>query len=331
MLLQNPADVSVELLLYIARSQQRLEEGIARPGSPTIEIPPFEAPTCARLVNGFWYTSLSLALFAALLAMLAKEWLTAFGASRPRSPYAHTLLHQRRLKGLSQWYALHIIDFLPTVLHFALLLFAVGLVIYLWTIDYTIAMTIVVIVGVAVMFYAGTAVLASVYPFCPFVTQVSNQIFSAPIRANTKTEATMTSLEVLQALKWLTENARDQLAADCSYQALAGMKISQFGAKDNPLDHDSSAVHDDLSHSKVTALTTSKCQYDLFAEMFQTICSRIPQTLLSESGQLSASQGISISRYANALPDLLQLLERGLADLSTRKNNQPEALSQTVC
>lgn len=170
MLQQDPMDASLALLLYIAQSQQRAEDGTTRSVSPTIEIPPFQTPIYARWINALWFLSLTLSLCAALIAMLAKEWLTPFVATRPRSPYQHALLHQSRLDGMNRLYALRIIDLLPTVLHFALLLFSVGLMIYLWTLDYAIAILIIVVVGATISFYGATASLASIFKSCPFVT-----------------------------------------------------------------------------------------------------------------------------------------------------------------
>ncbi|KAF8597592.1 hypothetical protein BDV93DRAFT_416638, partial [Ceratobasidium sp. AG-I] len=133
LLQQDPADVSVALLLSIAQSQQRIEQGNPQLVSELIELPSFSAPLYARWINGLWFFSLALSLSAALIAMLAKEWLTAFITSRPRAAHGYALMHQARLISLAEWGALHIIDLLPSVLHLSLLLFSLGLVIYLWT------------------------------------------------------------------------------------------------------------------------------------------------------------------------------------------------------
>ncbi|KAF8594232.1 hypothetical protein BDV93DRAFT_459413, partial [Ceratobasidium sp. AG-I] len=133
MLQQDPADVSIALLLSIAQSQQRIEQGAPQLSSAPVELPSFSVSLSARWINGLWFFALALSLSAALIAMLAKEWLTAFTASRPRTAHAYTLLHQARLIGLTDWHALNIIDLLPSMLHLALLLFSLGLVLYLWT------------------------------------------------------------------------------------------------------------------------------------------------------------------------------------------------------
>ncbi|KAF8594832.1 hypothetical protein BDV93DRAFT_393213, partial [Ceratobasidium sp. AG-I] len=133
LLQQDPADVSIGLLLLIAQSQQRLEQGHPQPTLAPIQLPIFSASMSARWINGLWFLSLSLSLSAALVAMLAKEWLTAYNTTRPRSAYMYAYLRQSRFKVLFKWSALHIIDLLPSMLHLALLLFSFGLILYLST------------------------------------------------------------------------------------------------------------------------------------------------------------------------------------------------------
>ncbi|KAF8596117.1 hypothetical protein BDV93DRAFT_410574, partial [Ceratobasidium sp. AG-I] len=78
LLQQDPNEVSIGLLLFIAQSQQRMEQGDPQPALAPIQLPEFSAPMSARWINGLWFLSLALSLSAALIAMLAKEWLTAY-------------------------------------------------------------------------------------------------------------------------------------------------------------------------------------------------------------------------------------------------------------
>ncbi|KAG8792770.1 hypothetical protein FRC12_004924 [Ceratobasidium sp. 428] len=230
LLQQNAADTSNALLLLIAQSQYRVEHGMRPPDSDQFPVPPEFQPTMlSRWINGIWFTSLALSLSAALVAMLGKEWLTAFLASRPRPAHTHALLRQSRLGGLEKWWALHIIALLPSLLHASLLLFAVGLVMYLWILDLAIAAVVAGIVGVTSLFYVITAMLGAIYDHCPFVTQVSGYVRMAIValfgrkHADGNPVSKYPTLRDLQALLWLTNNARDPAVTDCSYQALAGL------------------------------------------------------------------------------------------------------------
>ncbi|KAG8688250.1 hypothetical protein FRC09_013010, partial [Ceratobasidium sp. 395] len=230
MLQQDPGDASVALLLLIAQSQYRMELGITPNHTETPpSVPQFTPSTAARWINGIWFTSLGLSLSAALVAMLSKEWLNAFLSSRPRQAHSHALLRQPRLEGLERWWVLHITALLPSILHISLLLFGVGQVIYLWTLDTIVATFFAIILGPTSLFYLLTAVLGVMYEFCPFVTQISGYVRRATIswfcRDSTGQDAKSTypSLKDLQALLWLVNNARDPAIVECAHQALAGL------------------------------------------------------------------------------------------------------------
>jgi hypothetical protein len=164
----------------IARSQQRMELNLPPPESSTpVDLPIFVPPSSARWINGLWFTSLAFSLSAALVAMLSKEWLTAYLSSRPRPAHSHALLRQSRLEGLERWWALHIIALLPSFLHLSLLLFSIGLVVYLHTLDTAIASVVAGVTGFTALFYVASAILGAIYQFCPYVTQVSGYIQAA--------------------------------------------------------------------------------------------------------------------------------------------------------
>ncbi|QRV82405.1 hypothetical protein RhiJN_10420 [Ceratobasidium sp. AG-Ba] len=237
LLQQDSTDVSVTLLLAIAQSQQRIEQGTPQV-LPPIEMPAFASSAAARWINGLWFAALALSLAAALVAMLAKEWLTAFMVLRPRAPHAYALTHHRRLQGLKHWGALHMIDLLPSMLHLSLLLFSIGLAVYLWLLDSRIAIAEVVITIMTIIFYAGTVLLGALYESCPFVTQMSKYmrvLFKAlhlvqdsrkPGSGNTSNiNDGQTTEEELHTLHWLIETARDPVIVDCSLQVLNGLNL----------------------------------------------------------------------------------------------------------
>ncbi|CUA70029.1 E3 ubiquitin-protein ligase listerin [Rhizoctonia solani] len=242
LLQQDPADASVALLLIIAQSQQRVELGLPAPDESTqvVTMPDFTPSLSARWINGIWFMSLGLSLSAALIAMLGKEWLTTFQSSRPRSSRRLAYIRQSRLKGLEDWGALHIVALLPTLLHVSLLLFAVGLVIYLWALDVAVASVLSAVIGVTLTFYFVTSTLGAVYEFCPFVTEVSEYIrkavaalFKNP-RHDINTETLGASIKDLQALIWLSKHSVDPIVVDYAYQAIAGLHRSPYITLDTP-------------------------------------------------------------------------------------------------
>jgi hypothetical protein len=336
LLQEDPADISATLLLSIAQSQQRVEQSNAQ-ALPPVEKPPFLVPMSARWINGLWFTALALSLAAALIAMLAKEWLTAFTASRPRPPHRFALLHQARLQGLRQWRALHIIDLLPSMIHLSLLLFSLGLAVYLWTLDPGIAAVVGVISGTTLLFYLSTTLLGAAQKHCPFVTQISQHIENFletqfenwgisrnHLNREDHHSEEYTTEEELHALLWLAKYARDPAVGDCSYQALAGLRLRPLNA---PTSADNFVVVDDLEAETIEVnedegggdgrdgnemSELGKGRHDLLNSLFKVVCTRLSQALSLEPRELAACQGVNVSRYASALPTLVTSLEAHL-------------------
>ncbi|KEP47324.1 putative transmembrane protein [Rhizoctonia solani 123E] len=242
LLQQDPADASAALLLIIAQSQQRMELGIPTPvGSTTdITLPNFSPSLSARWINGIWFMSLGLSLSAALIAMLGKEWLITFQSSRPRSTRRLAFIRQSRLTGLEDWGALHIIALLPTLLHVSLLLFSIGLVIYLWALDVAVAAVLSAVIGATLAFYLVTGILGAVYEFCPFVTEISEytrKAAAAILQLPSKdvgSESKGATIKDLQALAWLSKHSVDPIVVDYAYQAMAGLHRSPYIILDTP-------------------------------------------------------------------------------------------------
>ncbi|QRW11507.1 hypothetical protein RhiLY_10506 [Ceratobasidium sp. AG-Ba] len=296
----DPADTSVALLLMIAQNQ-----GVNN--APSVEIPPFTPSRSALWINGLWFAALGLSLAAALITMLSKEWLTAYTASRPRPAHSHALIRQARLDGLDNWWALHIIALLPTLLHLALLLFALGLVVYLWTLEVVVAAVTGVVIALTLVFYFATTILGAIFPFCPFVTEISGYVrrfggarLGSWLRINQSIRSSQphtsqdhystTTLEDMRAVTWLAEHARDPTAADCAYQALAGIRIPG----------------DIRTRRPGSKKPTGSWHYAL-NRIFPTLLTRFG-TILREGRDLSASRGANAARYSRALAELATFL-----------------------
>ncbi|CAE6540195.1 unnamed protein product [Rhizoctonia solani] len=176
MLRQDPVGESASLLLFIAQSQRRIELGTPAEVINPIESGKFSPTPIARFINGLWFTALVLSLSAALIAMLAKEWLASYLATSVRPTYERSLARQEQFDGLIAWHTLTIISFLPSLLHLSLLLFSLGLVVYLWALDTGIAVVVAIITGLTVVFYLATLVCGVAFDPCPFVTQLSKYI-----------------------------------------------------------------------------------------------------------------------------------------------------------
>ncbi|CAE6435105.1 unnamed protein product [Rhizoctonia solani] len=325
MLQQDSVDASAALLLFIAQSQRRMELGIPAQTLDPVDITGFSPTLSSRFINGLWFTALAFSLSAALVAMLAKEWLAAYLASSVRPAYDRALARQVRFDGLVAWGALPIISFLPTLLHLSLLFFSLGLVIYLWDLDTGIAIVVLIITGLTLAFYIITLFLGALFEPCPFVTQLSKYCrtgFKAyfkdwsPRRAKVWAEAIISHSSIEQteshALSWLVKNSHDPAVVDCAYQAVASHigantkqgdefhEISLTTAQDS--DHRATLDNHVEPPKKLHLGTSDNIVF------FVTICGRLSELIRQGPKAGFVDQGLStaVARYALALPKILR-------------------------
>lgn len=312
MLAPNLEETSTALLLSLAQSQWRTETGNQNKSLPPVEIPSFKPSASARWINTIWFMALALSLGAAMMAMLAKEWLSAFLASPPRHPYEYALKRQARIDALVSWNALRIVDFLPTLLHFSLLLFTLGLIIQLWLLDRVIAYIMVAASAALTLSYLSIVILGAAKENCPYRTRMSRYIAKLFRRyklsglggRKTSTDDVAHSRVTandFRALQWLATHARDPAVGDNAYQALAGLKSRKL--RQWELD----------SGSKETALaqfneTTQEAMEDYSAvvTMGSEIVKRLSNSLIKYPRELAFCRGTNAARYAGALPELYQ-------------------------
>lgn len=337
LLQQDPADASLRLLLLIAQSQQRIEQGTTQHISDPIVLPSFSAPHSARWINGLWFVSLALSLSAALVALLAKEWIAAFTSSPPRPAYEYALLRQARLEGLTEWGALPIMDLLPSMLHLSLLLFSTGLIVYLCILgDLVIAVFIALVTGATLLFYLVTVYFGVTHRFCPFVTRISkyvrqNSLFYFKDWMERKGygefpveyQSNYTATEDIHALTWLANNARDPAIIDNICLSLAGLHLSAFdigarggaeegvslGSNSRPA---GSAVDPSRDASMIKTRGSSytrSVRYKQIRVLYELLFERLSQAVNKSLITPNVQQGGMVVRYICALPQLVQYLE----------------------
>lgn len=110
LLQQNPNDLPNKLLLDMVYSLQEISGRntsqiatlpfyLSTQSSPTS----FTPPRSAVWLNGLWFASLASSLLVAVLAMLSKQWLHAYGADLPISPHDRSRVRQYRYDGVIRW------------------------------------------------------------------------------------------------------------------------------------------------------------------------------------------------------------------------------------
>jgi hypothetical protein len=96
-------------------------------------------PPGIATVQSLLYASLATLLFASFLAILGKQWVNRYLRNRGGSAADKSRDRQRELDGLETWHFHLVIESLPVMLQFALLLLGCALSRYLWTISHPVA------------------------------------------------------------------------------------------------------------------------------------------------------------------------------------------------
>ncbi|KAJ1307692.1 hypothetical protein OPQ81_001783 [Rhizoctonia solani] len=195
-------------------------------------------------VNAIWFLSLSLSVSVSLVAMLAKQWCYSYMSGRTGQPHVQARQRQRRLDGLEHWKMPGILAFLPTLMHVSLILFFVGLTIYLWDIHIGVAIPVLAITALTFIFYAMTTILPLGNAYCPYNTPLSHYIDSGLrklmsrfrhcgftqkflVRQHDSDAAAdltgaLNDQVTSRALGWLITHSQDERSVDLALQAIAG-------------------------------------------------------------------------------------------------------------
>ena len=177
----NSQDTSAFYLKNIYQLQVFENTNISRPSIPSAlaQPPAFSPSRYAIWVNSLWFLSLLVSLWAAMGAMLFRDWKFLHSTLTQLQMYDDTLeKHARRVAIFSKgMYGPYIIweDGHETIyLHFALLLFIAGSLIYLFNINRTVFYAVVWWVGYMTISYAGATASVFVKPHDLFSTPLSS-------------------------------------------------------------------------------------------------------------------------------------------------------------
>ncbi|PSS34141.1 hypothetical protein PHLCEN_2v1809 [Hermanssonia centrifuga] len=164
----NPVQTTAELLRYIV-----VELSNRTLPAPTVDhrnilAESFQPSPASVRVNTLWFSALVCSLVAALIGILAKQWLREYLIKVSSSPQETVRLRQYRNDGLRRWHVVTIMAMLPVLLELALVLFLLGLLDFLWQLNTTVAAVITFLVGVSFLFYTVTTVLPAFFASSPF-------------------------------------------------------------------------------------------------------------------------------------------------------------------
>ena len=135
-------------------------------------------PSIVR-VHCILYSSLGASLFAALMAVLGKQWLSRYAWADMRGSIVdRSRRRQRKMKGMDSWHFNLVMESLPLMLQIALLLFGYALSNYLLFINKAVASVVMGFVAFGLLVYFLIAFAATLSYNCPFQTPPSLIIHS---------------------------------------------------------------------------------------------------------------------------------------------------------
>ncbi|KAG9083538.1 hypothetical protein FRC06_004490 [Ceratobasidium sp. 370] len=191
--------------------------------------PNFTPPKYAIIINTLWFLSLMLGITVTLISILAKEWCHVYTAGRTGPMHEQARRRQQRFDGLKTWRMVGLIAFLPTLMHVALFLFAIGLSIYLWHIYAVVAIPVIVLTSIAALFYSAVTILPFVYEFCPYSTALSRVFINLWLKQQKNEAAADISsnnvpmdIVTSRALSWVISNCENSNSVEIALQAIAG-------------------------------------------------------------------------------------------------------------
>ena len=140
--------------------------------------PVFSPPPYAVAVNALFFASLGIVLVAAFLCMLVKGWIREFDRKLRGIPdlEKRAVIKELCEQGLARWRLPEIIIFLPSLIHISLVLFFIGLALYLLQVHPLPAFLSIAIFGFGVFVYFFSIVIAAVDGFSPFRSMYSRAL-----------------------------------------------------------------------------------------------------------------------------------------------------------
>ncbi|KAG8843742.1 hypothetical protein FRB91_003111 [Serendipita sp. 411] len=181
LLKQDSNDTTNTLLYFLATQTITINHTDALPLTlnPAIAVDNFKPPVWALLVNGSFLISLTFSVLAALGAIVCLEWVLEYDDPPESAPsIKHQALRRHfRFQAMKKWYMGRLIITLPLMLHLVVVVFFVGLTIWVWHTAPSLAILPLIGVILAVGGSLFTNVAAIISPCVPFQTVVTKGMF----------------------------------------------------------------------------------------------------------------------------------------------------------
>ena len=164
----DPLDTIQDVLIYQTQMMRNSSLG------PYVQAD-FSPPEHIVVVNALFYASLGIMLLAAFIAMLIKTWVGEFnrGLQGMTIPEQRAKTREFRYLGMEHWKLHWMVALLPLLIQISLLLFAIGLVLFLFHINRPSFRVTAAIFGIGVIYYTITTTISVFVTSSPFHSPLS--------------------------------------------------------------------------------------------------------------------------------------------------------------
>ncbi|KAF8272066.1 hypothetical protein EI94DRAFT_414697 [Lactarius quietus] len=142
------------------------------PSPPPLSPPSFTPPTSAIWVNALWFMSLVTSITCALLATMLQQWARRYlSVTQPH----YSIAKRARIRaffaeGVDKFVLLWVAESLPTLLHTSLILFFVGLILFLHNVSFTAFKVVLSWMGFCTALYGCATFPPMFFHNCPYYT-----------------------------------------------------------------------------------------------------------------------------------------------------------------
>ncbi|KZP07640.1 hypothetical protein FIBSPDRAFT_803809 [Athelia psychrophila] len=161
----------------------QISQQLASISNGTGEVLPYNSAESASFtpsgtslsLNAFWFLSLILSLTCALMATLVQQWARQYlyGVRRRTDPEKRARVRAYLYEGVERFKVPLIVEAIPALLHTSVFLFFAGLVEFMFPINLTIALVILVAVATVGSAYLLATLVSALYLDCPYRTPLS--------------------------------------------------------------------------------------------------------------------------------------------------------------
>ncbi|KAL1750076.1 hypothetical protein FB107DRAFT_224493 [Schizophyllum commune] len=166
------SDTTIALLLELIAIQRAWASNSRVDGVASYTLPP-PAPSPSPWINRCWFLSLIFSLLAAFGAVVVRQWLQEYENDITGPPKRRALVRHYRRVGLKLYKVHLIVPILPMLLHVSLLLFFVGLTLYVRQSDRSMSNGIIALTAAIYLVYLGTNLMPVIRPECPYRSPLS--------------------------------------------------------------------------------------------------------------------------------------------------------------